>query len=64
MKYPSLYLNEPKREGWLHGFFFYWRNFAQKRNSEKSDFGGFQSPEVRKFRKKKKEEYLPDSYIV
>jgi hypothetical protein len=37
--------------------FSYWRNSAKKRNSKvqkRSDFEGFQSPEVRKSREKKR----------
>jgi hypothetical protein len=47
----------PKEKVGFMGF-SYWRNSAEKRNAKvqkRSDFGGFQSPEVRKFREKKEE---------
>jgi hypothetical protein len=46
----------PKEKVGFMGF-SYWRNSTKKRNSKiqkRSDFGGFQSPEVRKFKKKKR----------
>jgi hypothetical protein len=57
MKLPISTLMNPKEKVGFMGF-SHWRNSAKKRNSKiqkRSDFGGFQSPEVRKFRKKKKE---------
>ncbi len=57
MKLPISTLMNPKEKVGFMGF-SYWRNSAEKRNAKvqkRSDFGGFQSPEVRKFREKKEE---------
>jgi hypothetical protein len=55
MKLPISTLMNPKEKVGFMGF-SYWRISAQKRNTKiqkRSDFGGFQSLELRKFRKKK-----------
>jgi hypothetical protein len=57
MKLPISTLMNPKEMVGFMGF-SYWRNSAKKRNSKiqkrSDDFGGFQSPKVRKFRKKER----------
>ncbi len=53
MKLPISTLMNPKEKVGFMGF-SYWRNSAKKRNSKiqkRSVLGGFQSPEVGKFRK-------------